>query len=142
MKIAILGAGVLADRLIVDQTDEQFDRVFNTKIEGLRSLLANLSDDPLQVICMFSSVSARCGNNGQSTYAMANEILNKVAWAGTEETWPAAYELLSAYELRNEDQITMMKAIDQDGQDLDGVVAGWVDDNQSVWQPWVDAATQ
>jgi len=35
----------------------------------------------------------------------------------------------------------MMKAIDQDGQDLDGVVAGWVDDNQSIWQPWVDAAT-
>jgi hypothetical protein len=30
---------------------------------------------------MFSSVSARCGNNGQSTYAMANEVLNKVAWA-------------------------------------------------------------
>jgi len=81
VKGLVHGAGVLADRLIVDQTDEQFDRVFNTKIEGLRSLLANLSSDPLQVICMFSSVSARCGNNGQSTYAMANEILNKVAWA-------------------------------------------------------------
>ena len=67
--------------------------------------------------------------------------INKVAWAGTEETWPAAYEFLRAYELRNEDQIPMMKAIDQDGQDLDGVVAGWVDDNQSIWQPWVDVAT-
>ena len=75
------GAGVLADRRIADQTDEQFDRVFNTKVEGLRTLLAGLASDPLKVICMFSSVSARCGNNGQSTYAMANEILNKVAWA-------------------------------------------------------------
>jgi hypothetical protein len=44
-------------------------------------LLGSLSEDPLKVICMFSSVSARCGNNGQSTYAMSNEILNKVAWA-------------------------------------------------------------
>jgi len=81
IKGLVHGAGVLADRLIADQTDEQFDRVFNTKIEGLRALLAGLTEDPLAVMCMFSSVSARCGNNGQSTYAMANEILNKVAWA-------------------------------------------------------------
>jgi NAD(P)-dependent dehydrogenase (short-subunit alcohol dehydrogenase family) len=75
------GAGVLADRKIAEQTDDQFDRVFDTKIEGLRVLLAALEPDPLRVICLFSSVSARCGNNGQSTYAMANEVLNKVAWA-------------------------------------------------------------
>ncbi len=75
------GAGVLADRLIVDQTDAQFDRIFNTKVEGLRTLLGCLFADPLKVLCMFSSVSARCGNNGQSTYALSNEILNKVAWA-------------------------------------------------------------
>ena len=81
IKGLVHGAGVLADRLIAEQTDEQFDRIFNTKIEGLRVLLAGLEKDPLSVICMFSSVSARCGNNGQSTYAMANEILNKVAWA-------------------------------------------------------------
>ncbi|MEE2751311.1 MAG: SDR family NAD(P)-dependent oxidoreductase, partial [Myxococcota bacterium] len=75
------GAGVLADKRIADQTDEQFDKVFNTKIEGLRVLLDSLAEDPLKVLCMFSSVSARCGNNGQSTYAMANEVLNKVAWS-------------------------------------------------------------
>ena len=40
-----------------------------------------MTSDPLALICLFSSVSARCGNNGQSTYAMANEVLNKVAWA-------------------------------------------------------------
>jgi NAD(P)-dependent dehydrogenase (short-subunit alcohol dehydrogenase family) len=77
----IHGAGVIADRKIAEQTDEQFDLVFNTKIEGLRVLLGALTADPLKVIANFSSVSARCGNNGQSTYAMANEILNKVAWA-------------------------------------------------------------
>ena len=79
------GAGVLADRRIADQTDAQFDKIFNTKIEGLRVLLGALKADPLKVICMFSSVSARCGNNGQSTYAMANEVLNKVAWAESRE---------------------------------------------------------
>jgi NAD(P)-dependent dehydrogenase (short-subunit alcohol dehydrogenase family) len=75
------GAGVLADRRIADQTDAQFDKVFNTKIEGLRVLLEATQADKLKLICMFSSVSARCGNNGQATYAMANEVLNKVAWA-------------------------------------------------------------
>ena len=80
IRALVHGAGVLADQKIAAQTDEQFDRVFNTKVEGLRSLLAALAGDPLKVICLFSSVSARCGNNGQATYAMANEVLNKVAW--------------------------------------------------------------
>ncbi|MEE8312482.1 MAG: SDR family NAD(P)-dependent oxidoreductase, partial [Candidatus Binatia bacterium] len=75
------GAGVLADKRISEKTAEQFDRVFDTKISGLRSLLEATSADPLKLICMFSSVAARCGNLGQCDYAMANEILNKVAVA-------------------------------------------------------------
>ena len=75
------GAGVLADRLIVDKTDAQFDAVFDTKVAGLRSLLDATSDDPVQLLCLFSSVAARGGNAGQADYAMANEVLNKVAVA-------------------------------------------------------------
>ena len=75
------GAGVLADKLIVDKTDEQFDAVFDTKVAGLRSLLAATAGDPVRLLCMFSSVAARGGNTGQSDYAMANEVLNKVAVA-------------------------------------------------------------
>jgi NAD(P)-dependent dehydrogenase (short-subunit alcohol dehydrogenase family) len=73
-------AGVLADRKISEKTREQFDRVFDTKVSGLEALLAATASDPLKLLCVFSSVSARCGNNGQSDYAMANEILAKVAW--------------------------------------------------------------
>ena len=75
------GAGVLADKLIADKTDEQFDRVFDTKVAGLRVLLDATASDPLKLLCLFSSVAARTGNNGQSDYAMANEVLNKVAAA-------------------------------------------------------------
>ena len=75
------GAGVLADKLIVEKTEEQFDRVFNTKVEGLLSLLEVTKDDPLSLIVLFSSVAGRNGNRGQADYAMANEILNKIASA-------------------------------------------------------------
>ena len=73
------GAGVLADKLIAEKTLEQFDRVFNTKVKGLKALLSATAKDDLKIICLFSSIAGRTGNMGQSDYAMANEILNKVA---------------------------------------------------------------
>jgi acyl transferase domain-containing protein len=75
------GAGVIADKRISEKTADQFDRVFDTKVEGLRTLLAATADDPIALLCFFSSVAARCGNIGQVDYAMANEVLNKVAVA-------------------------------------------------------------
>ncbi|MDX3060288.1 SDR family oxidoreductase, partial [Streptomyces sp. NE06-03E] len=75
------GAGVLADKLIAEKTDEQFDHVLATKAGGLRTLLAATGNDPLDTIVLFSSVAAVHGNAGQSDYAMANEVLNHVACA-------------------------------------------------------------
>lgn len=75
------GAGVLADKRIVDKTDEQFDEVFGTKTAGLRTLLDATAADPLRTICLFSSVAGCFGNPGQSDYAMANETLGHVAAA-------------------------------------------------------------
>lgn len=73
------GAGVIEDRLLQDKTDEQYDKVFGTKVAGFWALCAATSQDPLKVICLFSSVAGRAGNVGQSDYAMANEVLNKSA---------------------------------------------------------------
>ena len=72
-------AGVLADRRIEDKTAEQFDSVFDTKVQGLRHLLAALTEDNLHFMAFFSSVTARFGRPGQSDYAMANEVMNKTA---------------------------------------------------------------
>ena len=74
------GAGVLADKLLADKTDAQFDRVFDTKVRGLKALLDATANDDLRLCVLFSSVAARAGNQGQCDYAMANEALNKVAW--------------------------------------------------------------
>ncbi len=74
-------AGALADRRLEDKTDEQFDRVFGTKVDGLRNLLSATATDPLGLVCVFSSVAAVHGNVGQCDYAMANEVLAHVASA-------------------------------------------------------------
>ncbi|MDF1663194.1 MAG: SDR family NAD(P)-dependent oxidoreductase, partial [Planctomycetota bacterium] len=73
------GAGVLADKMLSQKTMDQFDRVFNTKVRGLRTLLEASANDPLTMMVFFSSVAARSGNIGQSDYALSNEILNRVA---------------------------------------------------------------
>jgi len=75
----IHGAGTLEDRLIIDKTIEQFDNVFDPKVKGLKALLKATQNDDLKHLVLFSSITARIGNNGQVDYAMANEVLNKVA---------------------------------------------------------------
>jgi len=75
----IHGAGVLADRLIDDKTEEQFTLVFGTKVDGFRALLDATTTDDLRMIVTFSSSTARFGRRGQVDYAAANEVLNKLA---------------------------------------------------------------
>ncbi len=79
VRMLVHGAGVIEDRLIADKSAEQFNRVFDTKVAGLRNLLEAVGDDDLRHLVLFSSVSGRFGRQGQVDYAMANEVLNKVA---------------------------------------------------------------
>ena len=73
------GAGVLADRNIEDKSDEDFARVFGTKVAGLRSVLKAIGESPLKAMVLFSSSTARFGRRGQVDYAAGNEVMNKVA---------------------------------------------------------------
>ncbi len=75
----IHGAGVLEDRFIIDKTLSQFEKVFDTKAGGLKVLLEATTPDKLRYLVFFSSVAGRMGNKGQVDYAMANEVLNKIA---------------------------------------------------------------
>ncbi len=79
IKAIIHGAGVVEDRLILDKTAQQFEKVFNTKVKGLNSLLEATHQDALRYLVLFSSITARTGNRGQGDYAMANEAINKIA---------------------------------------------------------------
>ncbi|WP_084395753.1 SDR family NAD(P)-dependent oxidoreductase [Henriciella aquimarina] len=73
------GAGVLADKRIAEKTADQVAKVFTPKIAGLETLLSQIDVNELKTIAFFSSVAARYGNVGQADYAMANEVLNRMA---------------------------------------------------------------
>ncbi|GAA4033465.1 type I polyketide synthase [Allokutzneria multivorans] len=75
------GAGVLADKHLADKDSAQVERVLSTKIDALRTLLRSTVDDPVEVLCLFSSVTGLFGNAGQADYAVANEVLDQVAAA-------------------------------------------------------------
>ena len=77
----IHGAGVLRDRLIEKKTVDDFDAVFDTKVQGLEIITLCLDRHGLltgvKKLVAFSSLAGVYGNIGQSDYAMANEVLNK-----------------------------------------------------------------
>lgn len=75
----IHGAGVLADKHIQHKTASDIDRVIGVKLHGLKNLLEIIPPERLLYLVLFSSVAGFYGNIGQSDYAAANEILNKVA---------------------------------------------------------------
>ena len=75
----IHGAGIIEDRKFSQKTEDQFHRVFSTKVEGAMNLLRHVNPDDLIFIALFSSISGRFGNIGQVDYSAANEVLNKMA---------------------------------------------------------------
>ena len=74
----IHGAGVLEDKLLRHKTPESFERVFETKVAGARTLVERLRRD-VRFVVLFSSVSGAFGNRGQIDYAAANDALDKLA---------------------------------------------------------------
>jgi NAD(P)-dependent dehydrogenase (short-subunit alcohol dehydrogenase family)/acyl carrier protein len=76
----IHGAGILEDRLVRDKTPESFARVYSTKVDGARALMAGLRDD-VRFFVLFGSVSGVFGNRGQADYSAANDALDSMAHA-------------------------------------------------------------
>jgi len=82
----IHGAGNLADKKIEQKTEADFDSVIGPKVLGLRNILTAIDMTKLEQVVFFSSVSGFWGNAGQTDYALANEVLNKLThvWASLQ----------------------------------------------------------
>lgn len=75
----IHGAGNLADKRIEEKTGQDFENVYGAKITGLQNMLACVSLQSLKDLVLFTSAAGFFGNAGQTDYALANEMLNKIA---------------------------------------------------------------
>ncbi len=77
----IHGAGNIADKKIEAKTEDDFRLVFDTKIAGLENLINIIKPEKIRHLVFFSSIAAFSGNEGQTDYGFANEVLNKFAYS-------------------------------------------------------------
>ncbi|WP_249938385.1 type I polyketide synthase [Streptomyces mirabilis] len=83
----VYAAGVIEDKLVAEKSPRSYDRVFRTKVDGARELLAALGElpdgDGPRFTVLFGSIAAALGNRGQSDYAAANDALETLGarWA-------------------------------------------------------------
>lgn len=82
----IHGAGIIEDKLIADKTPASFDRVFDTKADSAFIIARHVLPETLKLLVFFTSIAGTYGNRGQSDYAAANEVVNRLAWQ-LEEKW-------------------------------------------------------
>jgi len=75
----IHGAGVIEDKRITDKTADSWLRVVGPKVLGMLALAAALDSARPRFFAVFASVAGRYGNSGQTDYAAANEVMNRMA---------------------------------------------------------------
>ncbi|UGS36425.1 type I polyketide synthase [Capillimicrobium parvum] len=75
----IHGAGAIDDGALAGKTAASVARVLDPKVTGALTLARRLPWEELRFLVLFSSVSGRFGNAGQTDYAAANEFLSKLA---------------------------------------------------------------
>jgi glycine betaine/proline transport system substrate-binding protein len=69
------------------------------------------------------------------------DVLYKAFNVDLQTKAPAAFAFLSAMNYTNDDQDSIALDVDGNGMTMQAAAQKWIDANQSVWQPWVDAGT-
>ncbi|CAL8127801.1 unnamed protein product [Orchesella dallaii] len=81
-------AGVISDRILMNQDWDNFDYVLNPKVKGTYNLHILTETLPLQFFVVHSSIAATFGNFGQSNYSAANvfmeALMAKRRWMGLQ----------------------------------------------------------
>ena len=75
--VLLHAAGFERSHMLPDKDPREFDLVFDVKADGWFHLLHAIGDMPLAASIVFSSISGRFGNAGQTDYSSANDLLCK-----------------------------------------------------------------
>ena len=149
------GAGIIADRYIVEKDAASFARVVGTKVDPVLTLTDILDPAAVKLVMLFASVAGIFGNPGQGDYAAANEILNRMArrlrsvwrakvvamnwgpWSGTGMVTP---EVARQFEARGVGMVTVPAGRQAAWQEI---VSGGGDDVRVIVGPgpWIERAT-
>ena len=91
----------------------------------------------------FDSAEGECveesGQSRGNACGFQQASIDKIAYKGVAEEFPAAYAIFEAMSVDNATQNALMLEIDQKGRALEEVVAEWIDGNEATWKPWLDA---
>ncbi len=74
-------AGVDISKMMAGKELSDFNKVYDTKVNGAFALIKATRDHPLKLFMTFTSVSGRFGNAGQVDYSAANDLLDKIGGA-------------------------------------------------------------
>jgi NADP-dependent 3-hydroxy acid dehydrogenase YdfG len=69
--------GLEISHFLPDKATDEFDLVFDVKVDGWFNLLHGLGEVPIGTAMVFSSIAGRFGNAGQTDYSAANDLLCK-----------------------------------------------------------------
>jgi glycine betaine/proline transport system substrate-binding protein len=69
--------------------------------------------------------------------AYPEDVLVKIASAQLAEKDPAVSNFLAWFTLTNDDQLSMLPAVEIDGQPADEIAAQWVADHEDTWTSWL-----
>jgi len=83
--VIVHAGGLEISRSLADKDAKQFNLVFDVKADGFYSLLHAAKGMPIGATVVFSSVAGRFGNNGQTDYSAANDLLCKIT--SSLRTW-------------------------------------------------------
>jgi NADP-dependent 3-hydroxy acid dehydrogenase YdfG len=76
--VLLHAAGLEISRNLPEKEPGEFDLVFDVKSDGWFNLMRAARDLPIGATVVFSSVAGRFGNQGQTDYAAANDLLCKI----------------------------------------------------------------
>lgn len=63
--------------------------------------------------------------------------IKAVGWADGEKKWPGAYKAVRNFTIDNATMGDLIAKVDLEGKSVDEVVAGWLAENETVWQAWI-----
>ncbi len=74
----IHGAGIDESNYIYKKEFSSFNTVFDTKVKGTLNLIEAMNKKHYEFFIAFSSIAAKTGNEGQSDYSAANDMMGKI----------------------------------------------------------------